>query len=334
VGIVAAPRRGEVPPLSWHVVGRPPVRLDLLEIEGLTLFAGMARAGGTFGPGGEYKNRIFVLDRARGIIQPDARLQRGVTDEMFLNGAWGAFPESATLSFVNYGNTAWEQATVAWREDLGEWVWSRGSTAPVSPRLDEGLVDLIGAGGTSGVRHVPVSPHEVYRLEGACSPGASACSVEALAYACSPRRAFTPVALPTAYEQLELVTVPGMALASEAGHAPFTLVVEGEARVIDSPEPDAHIGTSGPVLPLRTMAGVVFFRGTEGLYRLDHDGFHRVLSWSTKGKWIGVNLPTERGVVWMTGLLAFGPDDLLMTTWDGKTTEIRATRPGELQLKR
>jgi hypothetical protein len=334
-------------PLAFQSVLTSSKRLDVFGVGGIVLFGRMANAKGSLGPGGGYLNQLSTLEGTR--VRPAVALQKGLWEDLYIGGVEGHWPDFVGLWGINYSNTAWERVAFVWEPTQAEWQtrqddarpWPGGrivAQASFASPGDKERFALQPSGAVLGIpddlfANVPersasleiAAPRDLYARASTCEAGKKTCATTALRHWCAPRKGFETVALPQAVANASMAAVPGTALV----YGEHTFVVR------DGVVEPMHLPLPAPTLKpawVKTTGGAIFYLGETGLFRLGDGGFHQLVAWTRDRASDKVVLPGAPKPVAITGFLARGERDFLLTTWDEKHSEVWSTTGEKLSL--
>lgn len=331
-------------------------RMHVLGVEGRLLFAATSRAVTTYGPANAYYNQIHELEG--NIIRPVPKLQRGFWPDLAIWAAWGHWPDNVRLVGANFGNTAWEYAGFQWDPSKNEWLtwefsypritWGSGSPwewAETANGAKDGVVarspEGIPKDLCSGVKSCAwslevVAPRDIYATTAGCERGWDhPCVINSILHWCAPRTGFEESSAPQPIPSGNLIAVPGLALlysGKRGRSATFDggwTFRDGVWTPINPPEQTFNMDW------LVANGNSIWYLGAQGLYHLNERGFERVSVWQREidngpietgmGTIMGrskVILPGSDGPASLTGFSARTPEELLVTTWNGKESQI------------
>lgn len=332
-------------------------RLDVLNLGGLRAIVGTSPATDSMGPFGEYMNRFYQVDGAS--LRRAKDLEKGVWSDFQITRAQGTWPDAAEFRGVNYGNTAWESVHFLWRGESWKPEQSRSFHAWPGGRVQLGAAR---AADTPAIQFEPsaeavgipericdgvaacaasrlVAPRDIYAPGGTCERFGSCSPLESILHWCTPRAGFERIDLPSPVPNGEIIAVPGALLV--VGPDRYLLLRDGAWTELKAPEPDFRFSW------LEASGGALWYLGREGVYRLSARGFQRVAAWTreppakpsdtvfglrnTTGV---VTLPGAKGPAILTGFLAHTPEELWLTTWNGKDSQVWSTVAQPLKLVR
>jgi hypothetical protein len=319
--------------LSFHLALTTPKRLHVIALDNVVVFAGMSRAVTTFGPSSEYLNQIYELDG--NVIRRSPKLQKGIWEDFQIITARGPFPNAAELVGTNFANTAWESVRFVWDAQKQEWdtgqnggrPWPGGRIIPpdftLQPSADAlGIPNDLLANTPGEADVLIVAPRDIYALPKQCEPDNGPCRLIGVRQWCAPRPGFETLIFPTPLDSYSMIGAPGVVLF----YGPTSYVVrDGVLSTIALPETVVRADR------FLVSGGFLWYLGSDGLYRLQHAGFTRVLTWSRGPTGDRVTLEGAKSSVALTGLVSRG-DGVLVTTWDGSKTQVWSTSEETLKL--